>query len=126
MHLVQREGPCRNFRQRSGSPSCQEVKKTDGTDITGNLRALSKLKDGNDFFETLTRARFEEINMAIKHKDAGVNKEDFDGFPSSLSKGYLGGKVPSKGIDADEAVAYAVAVQGGVLSGGVDTEDILL
>jgi endoplasmic reticulum chaperone BiP len=85
-------------------------KQKTGTDVTGNLRALGKLKrevekakrtlssqmstkleiesfeNGNDFSETLTRAKFEEINMDLFRKtlkpvesvlkDAGVKKED--------------------------------------------------
>ncbi|KAF7980395.1 hypothetical protein HWV62_38196 [Athelia sp. TMB] len=146
-------------------------KKKTGTDITGNLRALGKLKrevekakrtlssqqstrleiesfeDGNDFSETLTRAKFEEINMDLFRKtmkpveqvlkDAGVKKEDIDEVVlvggstripkvQQLLKEYFGGKEPSKGINPDEAVAYGAAVQGGILSGEVGTEDIVL
>jgi len=87
-------------------------KKKTGTDVTKNLRALGKLKrevekakrtlssqqstkleiesfeDGNDFSETLTRAKFEELNMDLFRKtmkpveqvlkDANVKKEDVD------------------------------------------------
>ena len=85
-------------------------KKKTGTDVSKNLRALGKLKrevekakrtlssqqstrieiesfeDGNDFSETLTRAKFEELNMDLFRKtmkpveqvlkDANVKKED--------------------------------------------------
>lgn len=87
-------------------------KKKTGTDVTNNLRAMGKLKrevekakrtlssqqstrieiesfeDGNDFSETLTRAKFEELNVDLFRKtmkpveqvlkDAGVKKEDVD------------------------------------------------
>merc|ERR1712200_217367 len=59
--------------------------------------------DGEDFSETLTRARFEELNMDL-----------------------FNGKEPSRGINPDEAVAYGAAVQAGVLSGEEDTGDIVL
>jgi heat shock protein 5 len=149
-------------------------KKKTGTDVTGNLRALGKLKrevekakrtlssqqsthieiesfeDGNDFSETLTRAKFEELNVlnvdlfrkTIKPveqvlKDANVKKEDIDEVVlvggstripkvQQLLKEYFGGKEPSKGINPDEAVAYGAAVQGGILSGEVGTEDVVL
>jgi heat shock protein 5 len=70
----------------------QQYKKKTGTDATSNLRAMGKLKrevekakltlssqqstcietesfeDGNDFSETLTRAKFEELNMVSFRK----------------------------------------------------------
>ena len=93
-------------------------KKKTGTDVTSNLRAMGKLKrevekakrtlssqqstrieiesfeDGNDFSETLTRAKFEELNMDLFRKtmkpveqvlkDANVKKEDVDEVRSSV------------------------------------------
>ena len=90
----------------------KQYKKKTGTDVSKNLRALGKLKrevekakrtlssqqstrieiesfeDGNDFSETLTRAKFEEINIDLFRKtmkpveqvlkDAGVKKDDVD------------------------------------------------
>jgi heat shock protein 5 len=87
-------------------------KKKTGTDVFKNLRAMGKLKrtlssqqstrieiesfeDGNDFSETLTRAKFEELNMDLFRKtmkpveqvlkDANLKKEDIDEV-SSLGK----------------------------------------
>jgi len=70
-------------------------------------------------------------------KDANVKKEDIDEVVlvggstripkvQQLLKEYFGGKEPSKGINPDEAVAYGAAVQGGILSGEVGTEDVVL
>jgi heat shock protein 5 len=90
----------------------KSYKKKTGTDVNGNLRALGKLKrevekakrtlstqqstrieiesfeNGNDFSETITRAKFEELNMDLFRKtmkpveqvlkDANVKKEDID------------------------------------------------
>jgi hypothetical protein len=90
----------------------KQYKKKTGTDISTNLRALGKLKrevekakrtlssqqstrleiesfeDGNDFSETLTRAKFEELNLDLFRKtmkpveqvlkDANVKKEEID------------------------------------------------
>jgi endoplasmic reticulum chaperone BiP len=90
----------------------KNYKKKTGTDVTSNLRAMGKLKrevekakrtlssqqsvrieiesfeGGNDFSETLTRAKFEELNMDLFRKtmkpveqvlkDANVKKEDVD------------------------------------------------
>ncbi|KAG9311038.1 heat shock protein 70 family [Chiua virens] len=146
-------------------------KKKTGTDVTSNLRAMSKLKrevekakrtlssqqstrieiesfeDGNDFSDTLTRAKFEELNMDLFRKtmkpveqvlkDANVKKEDIDEVVlvggstripkvQQLLKEYFNGKEPSKGINPDEAVAYGAAVQGGILSGEEGTEGLIL
>jgi len=146
-------------------------KKKTGVDVTENLRAMGKLKrevekakrtlssqqstrleiesfeGGNDFSETLTRAKFEEINMDLFRKtmkpveqvlkDAGVKKDEVDEVVlvggstripkvQQLLKEYFGGKEPSKGINPDEAVAYGAAVQGGILSGEEGTADIVL
>ena len=90
----------------------KSYKKKTGTDVSKNLRALGKLKrevekakrtlssqqstrieiesfeDGNDFSETLTRAKFEELNMDLFKKtikpveqvlkDANVKKVDIN------------------------------------------------
>ncbi|KAJ7468606.1 heat shock protein 70 family [Mycena latifolia] len=137
----------------------KSYKKKTGTDVTGNLRALGKLKrestrieiesfeGGNDFSETLTRAKFEELNMDLFRKtmkpveqvlkDANVKKEDIDEVVlvggstripkvQQLLKEYFGGKEPSKGINPDEAVAYGAAVQGGILSGAEGTAEVVL
>lgn len=149
----------------------KEYKKKTGTDVSNNMRAMGKLKrevekakrtlsnqmsvkveieafeNGKDFSETLTRAKFEELNMDLFRKtmkpveqvlkDAGVKKEDIDDIVlvggstripkvQQLLKEYFGGKEPSKGINPDEAVAYGAAVQGGILSGHEDSSGILL
>jgi heat shock protein 5 len=43
-----------------------------------------------------------------------------------LLKDFFDGKEPSRGVNPDEAVAYGAAVQGGVLSGQEETNDIVL
>jgi len=148
----------------------KQYKKKTGTDVSKNLRALGKLKrevekakrtlssqqsvrieiesfeDGNDFSETLTRAKFEELNMDLFRKtlkpveqvlrDAGVKKENVDEIVlvggstripkvQQLLKEFFG-KEPSKGINPDEAVAYGAAVQGGILSGAEGTSEVVL
>jgi heat shock protein 5 len=149
----------------------KQYKKKTGTDVTTNLRAMGKLKravenakrtlssqqsvkidiesfeNGNDFSETLTRAKFEELNMDLFRKtmkpveqvlkDAGVKKEDIQDIVlvggstripkvQQLIKEFFN-KEPSKSINPDEAVAYGAAVQGGILSGeGGLSEGLLL
>merc|ERR1719335_1327029 len=110
---------------------------------------IEALFDGTDFSETLTRARFEELNMDLFKKtltpvskvmdDAGLKKSEVDEIVmvggstripkvQQLIKDYFNGKEPNKGINPDEAVAYGAAVQGGILSGegGEDVKDLLL
>merc|ERR1719456_1764894 len=110
---------------------------------------VEALYDGVDFSETLTRARFEELNMDLFKKtlgpvgkvmsDGGLKKNEIDEMVlvggstripkvQQLLKDYFNGKEPNKGINPDEAVAFGAAVQGGILSGegGEETKDLLL
>lgn len=110
---------------------------------------IESLFDGQDFSETLTRARFEELNSDLFRrtlkpvekvlKDAGVTKGEVHevvlvGGSTRIPKvqqlvsDFFNGKAPSKGINPDEAVAYGAAVQAGILSGdgGEATDHIVL
>lgn len=149
------------------------MKKKSDVDISGDKRALQKLRkevervkralssqqqarleiedlaEGFDLSETLTRARFEELNNDLFKKtmgpvarvleDSDLSKSEIDEIVlvggstripkvQQLISEYFGGKEPSKGINPDEAVAYGAAVQGGILSGegGDATSEILL
>ena len=162
-----------DFDQRVMQYFMKMIKKKDGVDIQTDKRAVQKLRrevervkralsnqhqarleiealyDGNDFSETLTRARFEELNLDLFKKTLGpVGKVMEDGdlakteidelvlvggstrIPKvqSLLKDFFGGKEPSRGINPDEAVAYGAAVQAAILSGtgSAKTEDLLL
>uniref|UniRef100_A0A1B6FYC6 Uncharacterized protein n=1 Tax=Cuerna arida TaxID=1464854 RepID=A0A1B6FYC6_9HEMI len=108
---------------------------------------IESFLDGEDFAETLTRAKFEELNMDLFRKtlaplkkvleDADMSKKDVDEIVlvggstripkvQQLVKEFFNGKEPSRGINPDEAVAYGAAVQAGVLSGEQDTDSIVL
>ncbi|PYH91418.1 dnaK-type molecular chaperone bipA [Aspergillus ellipticus CBS 707.79] len=145
--------------------------KKNGVDVTKDLKAMGKLKrevekakrtlssqmstrieieafhNGEDFSETLTRAKFEELNMDLFKKtlkpveqvikDAKVKKSEIDDIVlvggstripkvQALLEEFFGGKKASKGINPDEAVAFGAAVQGGVLSGEEGTGDVVL
>lgn len=145
--------------------------KKHGKDVTKNPKAMSKLKreaekvkrtlssqmsarveidsfvDGIDFSETISRAKFEELNIDLFKKtmkpveqvlnDAGVKKSEIDDIVlvggstripkvQELLELFFDGKKASKGINPDEAVAYGAAVQAGVLSGEEGADDIVL
>ncbi|KAG6898135.1 78 kDa glucose-regulated protein [Termitomyces sp. T32_za158] len=106
------------------------------TDVSRDQRAMGKLKKagGHDFVETLTRAKFEELNGDLFRKtlkpvaqvlrDTKLGKHEIVlvGGSTRIPKVQelleeFFGKKPSKGINPDEAVAYGAAVQGGILSG---------
>jgi len=160
-----------DFDQRTMEWFIKLYKKKKGKDIRKDNRALQKLRrevekakrtlstqfqakveiesffDGEDFSETLSRAKFEELNLELFKstlkpvkkvlEDAGMKKSEIHEIVlvggstripkvQSLVKDYFDKKEPSRGINPDEAVAYGAAVQAGVLSGEEDTGDIVL
>lgn len=103
--------------------------------------------DGDDFSETLTRAKFEELNMDLFKKtvrpvdkvlkDANLKKEDIQDIVlvggstripkvQQLLEDYFNGKKASKDISPDEAVAFGAAVQGGILGDDNPNLDMVL
>ncbi|KAK0407502.1 hypothetical protein QR680_019228 [Steinernema hermaphroditum] len=160
-----------DFDQRVMEYFIKLYKKKTGKDIRKDNRAVQKLRrevekakralstqhqvrveveslfDGEDFSETLTRAKFEELNMDLFRAtmkpvqkvldDADMKKEDVHEIVlvggstripkiQQLIKEFFNGKEPSRGINPDEAVAYGAAVQAGVISGEESTGDIVL
>jgi heat shock protein 5 len=160
-----------DFDQRVMEHFLKLWKKKTGSDASTDKRAIQKLRreverakkvlssqsqtrieiesfhNGKDFIETLTRAKFEELNNDLFQKtlvpvdkvlsDAKLKKHEIQEvvlvggstrIPKvrELLKEYFNGKEPNRGINPDEAVAFGAAVQGGVLSGGEGTGDILL
>lgn len=162
-----------DFDQRVMDYMMKLFKRKYKKDLSGDKRALAKLRrecekakralssqtqvrieieslhDGQDFSETLTRARFEELNSDLFRrtlkpvekvlKDAGLSKGNVNEVVlvggstripkvQSLVSDFFNGKAPSKGINPDEAIAYGAAVQAGILSGdgGEATDRIVL
>lgn len=123
----------------------EKAKRTLSSQMSTRIE-IESLINGLDFSETLTRAKFEEINLeqfkktlkTVENvlKDAGVTKKEVDDIVlvggstripkvQELLETYFGKKA-SKGINPDEAVAYGAAVQAGVLSGQEGVDDIVL
>ncbi|CEF64352.1 Heat shock cognate 71 kDa protein [Strongyloides ratti] len=160
-----------DFDQRVMEYFIKLYKKKTGKDIRSDNRAVQKLRrevekakrtlsnthqvtveveslfDGADFSETLTRSKFEELNMDLFRAtmkpvqkvldDAGLKKDDVHEIVlvggstripkvQQLIKEFFNGKEPSRGINPDEAVAYGAAVQGGVISGEDKNSGIVL
>jgi heat shock protein 5 len=162
-----------DFDQRVMDHFIKVIKKSMKVDVSKNKRALAKLRreiekakralssvhqvkveieslvDGQDFSETLTRARFEDLNNDLFRKtlkpvgkvlqDSGLKKTEIHEIVlvggstripkvQKLIKDFFNGKEPNRGINPDEAVAFGAAVQGGILSGegGEETKDLLL
>lgn len=139
-----------------------EFKRKHKKDITGNPRALRRLRtacerakrtlssatqasievdslyDGQDFYTSITRARFEELCADLMRstlepveqvlRDAKLDKRSIDDVVlvggstripkiQSLLSNFFNGKELCKSINPDEAVAYGAAVQAAILSG---------
>jgi heat shock 70kDa protein 1/2/6/8 len=151
-----------DFDNRMVEYFVEEIKKKQRIDIKENKRAMRKLRtacerakrtlstgtqafieidglaEGQDFSSTLTRARFNDINMDYFRKciepvekvlkDAKVSKNAVDkivlvGGSTRIPKiqemlsEYFNNKELCKDINPDEAIAYGATVQAAILSG---------
>ncbi|KAJ0788094.1 Heat shock cognate 70 kDa protein 2 [Helianthus annuus] len=162
-----------DFDNRMVNHFVQEFKRKNKKDISGNPRALRRLRtacerakrtlsstaqttieidslyEGIDFYSTITRARFEELNMDLFRKcmepvekclrDAKMDKSNVHDVVlvggstripkvQQLLQDFFNGKELCKSINPDEAVAYGAAVQAAILSGegNQKVQDLLL
>merc|ERR1712038_536768 len=162
-----------DFDNRLVQHFVQEFKRKYKKDITDNKRALRRLRtacerakrtlsstaqtsieidslyDGCDFYSSITRARFEEMNMDLFRKcmepvekalrDAKLDKSSIHDIVlvggstripkvQNLLQDFFNGKELCKSINPDEAVAYGAAVQAAILSGegSEKVQDLLL
>ncbi|CAI8612056.1 unnamed protein product [Vicia faba] len=149
----------------------KEFKRKNKEDISGNPKALRRLRtacerakrtlsyeteatidldvihQGIDFSSSITRAKFEQLNMNLFEKcidtvnsclvDAKMDKSSIDdvvlvGGSSRIPKvkqllqDFFEGKELCKSINPDEAVAYGAAVQAALLSEGSKNVPILM
>ncbi|KAI7876184.1 70 kDa heat shock protein 3 [Lichtheimia hyalospora FSU 10163] len=162
-----------DFDNRLVNHFMQEFKRKFKKDISGNARAVRRLRtacerakrtlsssaqtsieidslfEGVDFYTSLTRARFEELNQDLFRntmepvekvlRDAKIDKGSVHDIVlvggstripkvQKLVSDFFNGKEPNKSINPDEAVAYGAAVQAAILSGDTSekTQDLLL
>ncbi|ESQ35204.1 hypothetical protein EUTSA_v10007031mg [Eutrema salsugineum] len=162
-----------DFDNRLVNHFVAEFKRKHKKDISGNARALRRLRtacerakrtlsstaqttleidslhEGVDFYATISRARFEEMNMDLFRKcmdpvekvlrDAKTDKSSVHEVVlvggstripkiQQLLQDFFNGKELCKSINPDEAVAYGAAVQAAILTGeGSDkVQDLLL
>eukprot|EP00122_Pirum_gemmata_P008839 Pgem_evm1s8158 len=135
--------------QRSVQKLRREVEKAKRT-LSSQHQArieIESMIDGIDFSETITRAKFEELNADLFKntlnpvkkvlEEAGLEKRDVDEIVmiggstripkvQELIKNFFNGKAPNNSINPDEAVAFGAAVQGAVLSGQMDVDVTLI
>lgn len=115
----------------------ERVKRTLSSQPNARLE-IDNLMDGVDFSETLTRAKFDSLNMDLFTKtlnpvkqvlsEAKISKGEVDeivlvGGSTRIPKiqfllsDFFDGKALNHGVHPDEAVAYGAAIQGGLISG---------
>ncbi|XP_058199000.1 heat shock cognate 70 kDa protein 2-like [Rhododendron vialii] len=144
IHLVQ-EFKRKHKKDISGNPralrrlrtSCERAKRTLSS-TPETMIEIDALYEGIDFCTTVTRPRFEELNIDLFRKcmepveeclrDAKMDKSNVDDIVlvggstripkvRQLLQDFFYGKELCKNINADEAVAYGAAVQAAILSG---------
>ncbi len=162
-----------DFDNRMVTHFIEEFKRKNKVDLSGNARAVRRLRtacerakrtlssatqaaveidslhEGQDFYTSITRARFEELCSDLFRstlepvdkvlKDSKLDKRSVHevvlvGGSTRIPKvqqllsNFFNGKQLNQSINPDEAVAYGAAVQGAILGGhgGAATENVLL
>merc|ERR1711927_78939 len=127
---------------------CERAKRTLSSSTQATIE-IDSLFDGIDYSCSLSRARFEELNMDYFRnsmgpvekclRDSGIDKRGVHevvlvGGSTRIPKvqamiqEFFNGKEPCKSINPDEAVAFGAAVQAAILTGegSSQVQDLLL